>query len=84
MPQNDTAIIRAALERDASIHRDIEIEDAKSLYKLAEAIVSSFGFDFDHAFGFYTGLTRRDDDCRSVPDTNFSPIWARRIQACLA
>lgn len=24
---------------------------------LAEAIVSSFGFDFDHAFGFYSGLT---------------------------
>jgi hypothetical protein len=57
MPQNDMLIIRAALEQDASIYRDIEIEASKSLYKLAEAIVWSFGFDFDHAFGFYTGLT---------------------------
>ena len=57
MPQSDTAIIRAALVRKGSIYRDIEIEGSKSLYKLAEAIVSSFDFHFDHAFGFYTGLT---------------------------
>jgi Plasmid pRiA4b ORF-3-like protein len=57
MARNDTLIIRAALEGAASIHRDIEIEASKSLYRLAEAIVSSFGFDFDHAFGFYSGLT---------------------------
>jgi Plasmid pRiA4b ORF-3-like protein len=57
MAQNDTLIIRAALEGKATIYRDIEIEASKSLYKLAEAIVAAFGFDFDHAFGFYTGLT---------------------------
>ncbi len=57
MPQNDTLIFRAALEHDRSIYRDIEIEGSKSLYKLAEAIVAAFGFDFDHAFGFYSGLT---------------------------
>lgn len=59
MPQNDTLILRAALEHDKSIYRDIEIESSKSLYKLAEAIIASFGFDFDHAFGFYSGLTPR-------------------------
>jgi hypothetical protein len=53
MTRTDTAIIRAAL--DDAIYRDIEIEASKSLYKLAEAIVSAFGFDFDHAFGFYAG-----------------------------
>ena len=58
MAQNDTLIIRAALEGDASIYRDVEIEASKSLYCLAEAIVSAFGFDFDHAFGFYSGLKR--------------------------
>ncbi|MEX1084008.1 MAG: hypothetical protein WEC82_06775 [Xanthobacteraceae bacterium] len=58
MAHNNTLIIRTALEGDASIYRDVEIEASKSLYKLAEALVSSFGFDFDHAFGFYTGLTR--------------------------
>ena len=55
MAQNDTFIIRAALDGAASVYRDIEIEPSKSLHKLAEAIVSAFGFDFDHAFGFYTG-----------------------------
>jgi hypothetical protein len=57
MPQNDTSILRVALDHDRAIYRDIQIEGAKSLYKLAEAIVAAFGFDFDHAFGFYSGLT---------------------------
>jgi hypothetical protein len=57
MPQNDTLIIRAALSSHTSIYRDIEIEASQSLYRFAEAIVAAFGFDFDHAFGFYSGLT---------------------------
>ena len=56
MAQNDTLIIRAALAGTASIYREIEIEGSTSLYRLAEAIVAAFGFDFDHAFGFYSGL----------------------------
>ena len=55
MAQAGTFIIRAALDGESSIYRDIEIETSKSLYKLADAIVSAFGFDFDHAFGFYSG-----------------------------
>lgn len=57
MAQPATLIFRAALEHDKSVWRDIEIEASKSLYQLAETIVFAFGFDFDHAFGFYTGLT---------------------------
>ena len=57
MTQNSTLIIRAALERRKSIYRDIEIEASNSLYGFAQAIVKAFGFYFDHAFGFYTGLT---------------------------
>ena len=57
MAGTDTFIFRAALQGSASIYRDIELDPARSLYVLAEAIVSSFDFDFDHAFGFYTGLT---------------------------
>ncbi|MBA2400430.1 MAG: hypothetical protein H0V72_17325 [Bradyrhizobium sp.] len=57
MAGTDTFIFRAALHGRASIYRAIEIDPAKSLYLLAEAIVSAFDFDFDHAFGFYTGLT---------------------------
>jgi hypothetical protein len=55
MAQSGTLILRAALDDEAAIYRDIEIEASKSLYKLAEAIVAAFGFDFDHPFGFYTG-----------------------------
>jgi hypothetical protein len=56
MTSNDTFILRAGLAGEISIYRDIEIEPSKSLYRLAEAIVTAFGFDFDHAFGFYSGL----------------------------
>lgn len=37
-------------------HRLIAIESDDTLYDLAEAIVGSFNFDFDHAFGFYDNL----------------------------
>ncbi|HEV7367747.1 IS1096 element passenger TnpR family protein [Arenibaculum sp.] len=52
-----THIFRVALWDDPSVHRDIEIDDGKSLYDLAKGIVRAFDFDFDHAFGFYSGLT---------------------------
>jgi hypothetical protein len=57
MTTTGTYIFRATLQGSPSIYRDIEIESAKPLYQLAEAIVGSFDFDLDHAFGFYTGLT---------------------------
>ncbi len=38
------------------VYRDIEIEGARSLHDLAEAIVAAFDFDLDHAFGFYCEL----------------------------
>jgi hypothetical protein len=56
MASNGTLILRAGLDGEMLIYRDIEIEPSKSLYGLAEAIVMAFGFDFDHAFGFYSGL----------------------------
>ena len=56
MTSNDTFILRAGLAGKMSIYRDIEIEPSESLYRLAEAIVTAFGFEFDHAFGFYSGL----------------------------
>jgi hypothetical protein len=57
MAQSGTLVIRAALERRKSLYREIEIDASNSLYQLAEAIVAAFGFDFDHAFGYYSGLT---------------------------
>ena len=56
MAPNETFILRAALNGKLSVYREIEIEPSKSLHSLAETIVAAFGFDFDHAFGFYSGL----------------------------
>ena len=51
-----TCILRASLLGDDPLYRDIEIPENQSLYDLAEAIVDAFGFDFDHAFGFFSEL----------------------------
>jgi hypothetical protein len=58
MAASQTLILRVALDGRKSVYRDVEIESGKSLYSFAEAIVAAFNFDFDHAFGFYSGLTR--------------------------
>ena len=50
----ETLIFRASLTRQ--VYRAFEIADTSSLYALAQAIVRSFDFDFDHAFGFYSNL----------------------------
>ncbi len=60
MTEAGTDIIRAALQDEPSIYREIEVEGRKTLSDLAEAIVHAFGFEFDHAFGFYSKLTRCD------------------------
>jgi len=54
MAETETFIFRASLK--PRIHRDFEISSASSLYTLAQTIVRFFDFDFDHAFGFYSGL----------------------------
>ena len=55
MPRASTHIFRVQLS--PKVYRDIEIDSRKSLYDLAAAIVRAFGFDFDHAFGFFSKLT---------------------------
>src|SRR4051794_4607972 len=52
-----THILRASLR--PKLYRDIEIESTDSLHSLAEAITRAFGFDFEHAFGFFSRLTGR-------------------------
>jgi hypothetical protein len=41
----------------ARLYRDIEISSVATLHDLAETIVRAFGFDMDHAFGFFSKLT---------------------------
>jgi Plasmid pRiA4b ORF-3-like protein len=57
MISSEPFVLRAALDGQKSIHRDIEIESSMSLYRMVEVLVKAFDFDFDHAFGFYSGLT---------------------------
>jgi hypothetical protein len=54
MADSETLIFRASLT--PKVYRAIEIAGTSSLYELAQAIVRSFDFDFDHAFGFYNKL----------------------------
>jgi hypothetical protein len=54
MADSETLIFRASLS--PKVYRAFEIAGTSSLYVLAQAIVRSFDFDFDHAFGFYSKL----------------------------
>ena len=54
MADPSTRIFRASLR--GRLYRDIELPSSGSLEDLAAAIVNAFGFDFDHAFGFYSNL----------------------------
>ena len=60
MAEAGTHIIRVTLQDEPTIYREIEVESRKTLSDLAEAIVHAFGFEFDHAFGFYSKLTGQD------------------------
>ncbi|GEO18585.1 IS1096 element passenger TnpR family protein [Microvirga aerophila] len=55
-----THIVRVTLQDEPTIYREIEVESRKTLSVLAETIVHAFGFEFDHAFGFYSKLTGQD------------------------
>jgi hypothetical protein len=41
---------------DKEIYRVIEIKNSSSLYIFAKVITKAFGFNFDHAFGFYNNI----------------------------
>jgi Plasmid pRiA4b ORF-3-like protein len=57
---SSTRIFRASLR--GRLYRDLELPSGASLEDLAAAIVGAFGFDFDHAFGFYSSLGYRYHD----------------------
>ena len=54
MSDSETLVFRASLA--PNVYRAFEIAATSNLYALAQAIVMSFDFDFDHAFGFYSKL----------------------------
>ena len=55
MIEPTTLILRASLR--SRLYRDIEVSSSSTLADLAEAIIAAFGFDMDHAYGFYSKLT---------------------------
>jgi hypothetical protein len=55
MAEAQTHVFRVSLS--PKVYRDFEILNAKNLCDLAGEIVQVFGFDFDHAFGFYSKLS---------------------------
>ena len=57
----NTLIFKTQLLDRKSIQREVEVLESCSLYDLAEAIINSYGFDFDHAFGFFSKITRNWD-----------------------
>jgi hypothetical protein len=60
MTEPGTHIVRVTLQDEPTIFREIEVESRRTLSDLAEATVHAFGFEFDHAFGFYSKLTGQD------------------------
>ncbi len=61
-----TYLLKATLtggygDRGEMPHRVLAIPEDSTLYSLAESIVESFDFDFDHAFGFYDNVKNSTD-----------------------
>jgi hypothetical protein len=80
MAEAGTHIVRGALQGEPTIYREIEVESRKTLSDLAEAIVHAFGFDFDHAFGFYSKL-KSQDVMRSQPKYELFADMGERTEA---
>ena len=80
MTEAGTHIIRVALQGEPTIYREIEVESRKTLSDLAEAIVHAFGFEFDHAFGFYSKL-KGQDVMRSQPKYELFADMGERTEA---
>jgi len=51
-----TCVFKINLFHDSKISREIEILENASLYKLAEAVIDAYCFDFDHCFGFFSKI----------------------------
>ncbi len=51
-----TVHLKASLVGQPACWREIEVPTTVSLATLARGIIESFGFSFDHAFGFYSDL----------------------------
>lgn len=53
-PMMDASAKNKRIAKGKPPWRDIAIKPSASLYSLAEAVINSFNFDFDHCFGFFS------------------------------
>ena len=49
---------KVSLSENTQITRELALTENQTLYTLAEAIVDSFDFDFDHSFGFFNSFEK--------------------------
>lgn len=82
-----TYIFKTNLFRDKKIIREIEVPENINLYKVAEAIVGAYDFDFDHAFGFFSTIGKRyfDSDKKyelfaDMENKGIEPIGAESVE----
>lgn len=82
-----TFIFETSLLRDKKIVRRIEVLENINLYKLAEAIIGAYGFDFDHAFGFFNDISERYYDSEKkyelftdMEDQGIEPTGAKSVK----
>lgn len=74
-----TYVLKTHLFHEKGIARDIEVVENFSLYKLAEAIVGAYGFDFDHAFGFFSAVGERYRDSKKKYEL-FADLNSRDVE----
>ena len=88
MADPSTRIFRASLR--GRLYRDLELPSGGSLEDLAAAIVHAFGFDLDHAFGFYSSLGYRYHDAEEryelfadlgQADEGVRGVWRTKLSA---
>lgn len=82
-----TYILKTDLFREKNIIREIEVTENINLYKLAEAIVSAYDFNFDHAFGFFSTIGERYFDSKrkyelfaDMEDEGVEPTGAESVK----
>ena len=81
MKDMKTYIIRAKLQNNKRIYRDIEVPENTTLYYLAKAILDSFNFDFDHLFGFGNkpGFYNSDIQYELITEDDEDSIFGKNI-----
>jgi len=66
-----------------SPYRVLAVPGNLTLYRLAKAILDSFDFDFDHAFGFYNNIknwTKSDIKYELNPDGDAKSVKRTRVE----